>query len=88
MKILITGATGVIGSRLVPALESEHELRLLSRRHIPGDSRWHQVNITDIDQVCDALEGMDAAIHLAIATGREGDYEDDAFNSQRMDIKR
>ena len=26
------------------------------------------------------------AIHLAIATGREGDYEEDAFNSQRMDI--
>lgn len=86
MKILITGATGVIGSRLVPALEGDHELRLLSRRAFPGDSRWRQVDVTDIDQICDAAVGMDMAIHLAIATGREGDYEDDAFNSQRMDI--
>ncbi len=86
MKILITGATGVIGSRLVPALENDHELRLLSRRSIADDPRWHQVDVTDIDQVCDAAEGMDMAIHLAIATGREGDYEEDAFNSQRMDI--
>ena len=86
MKILITGATGVIGSRLVPALEGEHELRLLSRRDFPDDSRWRRVDVTDIDQVCNAAEGMDVAIHLAIATGREGDYEEDAFNSQRMDI--
>ncbi len=86
MKILITGATGVIGSRLVPALEGEHELRLLSRRAFPDDARWRQVDVTDIEQVCDAAEGMDMAIHLAIATGREGDYEEDAFNSQRMDI--
>ncbi len=86
MKILITGATGVIGSRLVPALEVEHELRLLSRRDFPDDSRWRRVDVTDIDQVCDAAEGMDMAIHLAIATGREGDYEEDVFNRQRMDI--
>ena len=86
MKILITGATGVIGSRLVPAFEGEHELRLLSRRDFPDDSRWLQVDVTDIDQVCEASEGMDVAIHLAIATGREGDYEDDDFNRQRMDI--
>lgn len=86
MKILITGATGVIGSKLVPALEGEHELRLLSRRDFPGDSRWRRVDMTDIDQVCDAADWMDMAIHLAIATGREGDYEDDAFNRQRMDI--
>ena len=86
MKILITGATGVVGSRLVPALEGDHELRLLSRRDFPDDSRWRRADVTDIGQVCDAAEGMDVAIHLAIATGKEGDYEDDAFNSQRMDI--
>ena len=86
MKILITGATGVIGSRLVPALEGKHELRLLSRRAFPDDARWRQVDVTDIEQVCDAAEGMEMAIHLAIATGREGDFEEDAFNSQRMDV--
>ena len=86
MKILITGARGTIGSKLVEALEGEHELRLLSRHHFPDDPRWRQVDITNIEAVLDAAQGIDAVVHLAIATGREGDYEDDTFNAQRFDI--
>ncbi len=86
MKILLTGATGTIGRKLISALEQQHELRLLSRRKISDDPRWQQVDISDIDQVHRATEGMDAVIHLAIATGYEGDYEDDPFNRQRLDI--
>ena len=86
MKVLIPGARGLIGSKLVPALERDHDLRLLSRRPFPDDPRAYQVDITNIDPVLRAAQGMDALIHLAIATGREGDYEDDAFNAQRLDI--
>lgn len=86
MKVLITGARGRIGERLVPRLEGEHELRLLSRRKVEGDPRWHQVDITELDQVAPVCEGVDAVIHLAIATGREGDYEEDGFNASRLDI--
>jgi len=86
MKILITGARGTIGRRLVPRLESEHELILTSRSAVDGDDRWRQVDVTQLDQVEAAAEGMDAIIHLAIATGHEGDYEDDRFNDERWDI--
>ena len=85
MKVLITGGRGTIGSKLGPALEGDYELRLLSRQEMEGDD-WWQVDVTDIESVHEAMAGMDAVIHLAIATGHEGDYEDDAFNSQRLDI--
>ena len=85
MKVLITGGRGTIGSKLGPALEGDYELRLLSRQEMEGDD-WWQVDVTDIGAVHEAMAGMDAVIHLAIATGREGDFEGDAFNAQRLDI--
>src|SRR5205823_6330127 len=33
-----------------------------------------------------AMRDMDAVIHLAVASGHEGDYEDDAFNQLRFDV--
>ena len=85
MKILITGARGTIGQKLIPALEGEHELCLLSRSQVAGDARWHQVDVTCFDDVLAVMNGVDMVIHLAIATGYEGDYEDDVFNAQRFD---
>jgi uronate dehydrogenase len=32
------------------------------------------------------MQGIDAVIHLAIAGGHEGDYEDDQFNQLRFDV--
>jgi len=83
MKILITGARGQIGSRLVPALEKEHELRLLSRSPVADDPRWCQVEVSDLSQMAASTEGMEAVVHLAIAGG-EGDDED-SFNARRFD---
>ncbi|MEE3336338.1 MAG: NAD-dependent epimerase/dehydratase family protein [Candidatus Latescibacterota bacterium] len=72
MRILITGASGTIGAKLVPALEPEHELILLSRRaHV--DPRYRQVDVCKIDQVIAATGEADGIIHLAIATGHEGE---------------
>ena len=86
MKILITGAKGTIGSKLVPVLEDKHELCLLSRICNTDDDRWHQVDLVNLDQVLEVMQGIDIVIHLAIATGHEGDYEDDTFNRQRFDV--
>lgn len=86
MKILITGARGTIGQKLIALLEAEHKLCLLSRSQVLDDLRWIQADVTNFESVLKAMAGVDVVIHLAIATGYEGDYEDDAFNDQRFDI--
>ena len=66
-RILVTGATGFIGRRLVPALiEKGHEVRAMTRRPEaydgPGDPVGGDVN--DADSLTAALEGVDVAYYL------------------------
>lgn len=86
MKIMITGASGTIGQKLVNALEQEHDLCLLSLSQVADDARWHQVDVTCFEDVLNAMTGVDMVIHLAIASGFEGDYEEDGFNALRLDV--
>jgi len=69
MKILISGSTGLVGSALVPALQSSgHETIRLVRSSSSGtqtrngsvtwDPKSGQLNAAD-------LESIDAAVHLA-----------------------
>ncbi len=85
MRVLITGAGGTVGRQLVRALEQEHELRLGDVQPL-DDPRFVSCDVTDPQQVHRAMEGIDAVVHLAIATGFEGDYEGDAFNQRRFDV--
>jgi uncharacterized protein (TIGR01777 family) len=65
MKILITGASGLIGRTLRRSLEEKgHELLLASRREPKGPN---QINWTVEDGFAEPerLEGVDAVIHLA-----------------------
>jgi len=65
MKILITGATGLIGKALQKALrEKGHELLLASRKE-PKDSSYVQWDIEKGFTEPERLEGIDAVIHLA-----------------------
>ena len=46
MRVLITGAAGLIGGHLVKALEDEHTLRLGDIRPIPNEPRWVALDVT------------------------------------------
>ncbi len=65
MKLVVTGASGLIGSALVPALEADgHEVLRLVRREAAsaGEVAWNPAAGT-IDE--EALTGVDAAVHLS-----------------------
>jgi uncharacterized protein (TIGR01777 family) len=64
MKILVTGASGLIGSALVPSLTGAgHTVtRLVRSKPRPGEIRWDPLG-GDIDKA--SLEGQEAVIHLA-----------------------
>lgn len=67
MKILISGASGLIGSALVPALQNAgHEVYRLVRRASsdPAEIAWDAMQRPDQGFV-DRVSGFDAVIHLA-----------------------
>jgi uncharacterized protein len=72
MKVLIAGASGLVGSALIPALEAEGDTvtRLVRTSAGSDEIEWHPNN----DQInATALEGFDAVINFAgenIAAGR------------------
>jgi len=87
MRIAVTGASGLIGGALVPALRSGgHEvLRLVRREPRGGDEvRWDPA-LRSIDAA--RLEGLDAVVHLSgenIADGRWTDAKKARLRSSRV----
>jgi len=72
VKILVSGATGLVGSAVVSALEASHEVVRLTRGALrsAGDVAWSP-EAGALDR--GALEGLGAVVHLAgesIAGGR------------------
>src|SRR4051794_26594959 len=69
MKVLVTGGTGYIGARLVPALVARgHDVRVLarpgSRAKVPAGCDTMLGNALDADNVRRALRGGDTLVHL------------------------
>lgn len=70
MNVLVTGATGFLGSALVPLLAAEqHRLRLFQRSAAPeAEALGAEVlrgSLSDAQAIPAALDGVDAVIHLA-----------------------
>ena len=73
MKLLVTGATGFLGSTLVPLLlEAGHEVRVLLRKG--GDLPGCEVvrgDVLDQESVTRALQGVEGLYHLAGLVSRD-----------------
>lgn len=83
MRIAVTGATGYIGGRLVPALLAEgHEVVCLARtpgklddRPWIGDVEVLRADILEADGLSEALSGCDAAYYLVHSMGSGEGFE-------------
>jgi len=71
-RILVTGGAGFIGSHLVEALlEKGRPVHVLDnlcmgkRENVPSEARFYEGDILDASVVDEALEGVDAVVHLA-----------------------
>ena len=85
MRIAITGVTGFIGGHLATrALERGHEVTAFSRRpwagppYVPLDDR-HFLELPERPEV-EAMRGVDAIVHLAIASQAASDAVTDSVN--------
>jgi uncharacterized protein YbjT (DUF2867 family) len=85
MRILIVGASGYIGGRLIPLLQARgHDLVLMSRDARPLAARFPEAEVVGADlldpsTLGPALEGIEAAYYLAhsMAAGERGFAERD-----------
>lgn len=84
--VLVTGATGEVGRGVLPWLQERFVLRLLALEPAGDDPRRIQADLLDWEALSSALHGVDAVLHLAVASGHSGVYEDDVFNDCRFDV--
>ena len=72
MRIAVFGASGTVGSALLPVLAPEREVIAISRRaHTEGGAniRWVTADVTDPISVERALEGVDVVVYLVHSLG-------------------
>ena len=67
-KILLTGASGYIGSHLKNKLKKDHEVIAISRNtHNKTDEEnvtWKSADLFDLDEVTKVMKDVDTAIYL------------------------
>ena len=84
MKVLVTGATGYVGGRLVPKLlEQGHSVRVIARdaHRLEGIPWSSQVEILEGDlsrpqDVAKAVNGQEVLYYLVHSMSSAGDFEE------------
>jgi uronate dehydrogenase len=75
-KVLLTGAAGSIGTAMRNCLGSKYHFRCLDIKPIEDEEDVVVANILDFDALLNAMQGMEAIIHLATNPGFDRTWED------------
>jgi uncharacterized protein YbjT (DUF2867 family) len=80
--ILLTGATGYIGGRLLPLLVADGwRVRCLARQpehlllRVPADVEVMQGDLLDVESLSAVMQGVEVAFYLVHSMGATGDFE-------------
>lgn len=81
MQVFVTGATGFVGSQLVPVLVAlDHDVHVLTRdaeRYDgPAAATVHEGDVLEPDSYRDAMAGSDVAYYLVHSMGGVGSFTD------------
>src|SRR5512135_746734 len=81
--VLLTGATGYVGGRLLPMLvEAGWRVRCLARQperlssRVPAEVEVVRGDVLDVASLLQALSGVEAAYYLVHSMGATGDFEE------------
>ena len=74
-KVLITGASGLIGGLTIQQLGHKYDFTGVSRRPSPGIP-YIEASIVDLDAIRPAFQGMDMVLHLAAETQKWLEWDD------------
>ncbi len=77
-KVLITGASGLIGGLVLRDLADRYDFSGLSRHAVAGIP-YTEASVTDLEAVRRAVGGVDMVLHLAGETKNDDNW-DDHFN--------
>ena len=81
-RILLTGATGYVGGRLLPLLEAgDYQVRCLTRRpdalksNVEEETDVVKGDVLDADSLVATMEGIDTAFYFVHSMGSTADFE-------------
>lgn len=74
-KLLITGASGLIGGVLCNALSDRYEITALNRSDVPG-VRTIRADIADATSIVEAFQTQDYVVHLAAKSALEYTWDE------------
>lgn len=86
MKVAVFGATGVIGSALLPRLTAEHELIAVSRtaKEPQPSIRWVEGDAASADDVTRAVNGAEVVYYLVHSLGSRDFERQDRVAAQNV----